>query len=122
VKLRISVEGRTYDVDVVILEERSEQAREPEPEPRVAIPEAVLRPRPVQVLPQDRILRSPIAGLITSVIAQAGQVVQRDDPLVTIEAMKMESHLGAPIDGVVKNIQVSPGETVKTGQVLVELA
>jgi biotin carboxyl carrier protein len=122
VKLRISVEGRTYDVEVVILEERSEPLREPEPEPRVAIPEAVLKPRPVIVLPQDRILRSPIAGLITSVIAETGQVVQKDEPLVTIEAMKMESRLGAPVDGVVKNIQVSPGESVKAGQVLVELA
>jgi len=116
VRLRITVEGKAYDVDVEVMDE-------PQPEEeRVAIPASVLQPRPIHILPEDKIVRSPIAGLITSVIAEAGQVVLKDETLLIIEAMKMESKLGAPMGGVVKNVQVAPGQTVRAGQVLVELA
>ncbi|MFB3826830.1 MAG: biotin/lipoyl-containing protein [Bryobacteraceae bacterium] len=119
-KLRVTVEGKTYEVDVEVMDAAPEQA-EPA-EPSLSIPEAVLKPRPPNVLPEDKILRSPIAGLITAVPARAGMAVARDEPLIVIEAMKMESNLGAPVAGVVKNVQVTAGETVRAGQVLVELA
>ncbi len=119
-KLRVTVEGKAYEVDVEVLDAVEEQA-EPA-EPAVVIPPAMWKPRPPHVLPEDKILRSPIAGLITAVLAEAGMAVTRNEPLIVIEAMKMESNLGAPVAGVVKNVQVSPGETVRTGQVLVELA
>ncbi len=118
-KLRVTVEGKVYEVDVEVVDAVRE---EPEPEPPVVIPPAMLKPRPPHVLPEDKILRSPIAGLITAVLAEAGMAVTRDEPLIVIEAMKMESNLGAPVAGVVKNVQVSPGESVRAGQVLVELA
>lgn len=118
-RLRITVEGKAYDVDVEMAEEALPE--EPEPPP-VAIPASVLQPRPAHVLPEDKIVRSPIAGLITVVLAEAGQFVRKDEPLLTIEAMKMESKLGAPVDGVIKNIHVVPGESVRNGQVLLELA
>ncbi len=121
-KLRITVEGKTYDVDVEVLPEPAAEPLDKELEFRV--PASVLKapPPPPEVRPEDRICRSPIAGAVVAVVALAGQRVRKDDPLVTIEAMKMQSTIGATMDGTVQAIRVRPGEAVKSGQVLVELA
>ncbi len=119
-KLRITVEGNTYDVDVQFVGE-PQAAADDAPESR--IPPSVLNvPPPSDELPGDRICRSPIAGVITSVTASPGQKVAKGDPVATIEAMKMETKIGAPIAGVVKSVLVVPGEAVRSDQVLLELA
>jgi pyruvate carboxylase len=53
---------------------------------------------------------------------QAGQKVGKGDPLVSIEAMKMESMLAAERDGVVATIHVRPGEAVNAKDLLLEYA
>jgi biotin carboxyl carrier protein len=51
-----------------------------------------------------------------------GARIHKDDPLATIDAMKMESVVGAPIDGIVEEVSVVPGDAVKPGQVLCRLS
>jgi len=120
-QLRIRVEDETYDVDVEILAETASPHLH-ELEPEIEIPGSVFRRRPPQKLPEDSVCRSPIAGQITRVAATVGQSVRKDEPLLTIEAMKMENQVGPAVDGVIKTIHVSSGEVVKPGQVLLELA
>ena len=90
--------------------------------PTFAIPEQVLHSRPPQRLPEDAVCRSPIAGLVIAVLAAPGEQVKKQQPVLVIEAMKMQNHVGPVVDGVVKAIHVSPGAAVKAGQVLFELA
>jgi len=85
------------------------------------IPEFIPHDRPPQRLPEDTFCRSPIAGLVIDIGVSAGQAIKKHQPVMVIEAMKMQNHIGAEVDGVVKAIHVSPGETVKAGQVLFEL-
>jgi methylmalonyl-CoA carboxyltransferase small subunit len=118
VKLRITVEGKSYDVDVEVLPDDAPSDEDFE----MRVPAVVLKAPPSDFTPEDRICRSPIAGVVISVIAVAGQQVRKDDPLVTIEAMKMQSTIGATMDGTVQAIRVNAGQSVKTGQVLVELS
>jgi len=73
-------------------------------------------------LPEDKICRSPIAGLVVAIAALPQQRIRQNDPLVTIEAMKMQNTIGAPLDGVVEEVLVRAGEAVKSGQVLFTLA
>jgi biotin carboxyl carrier protein len=120
-QLRIRVDDETYDVDVEILDEAASSHLH-ELEPEIEIPSSVFRRRPPQKLPEDSVCRSPIAGQITRVAATVGQSVRKDEPLLTIEAMKMENQVGPAMDGVIKAIHVSSGEVVKPGQVLLELA
>jgi biotin carboxyl carrier protein len=121
-KLRITIEGKTYDVDVEVVAE----SPAPEPEPaRTAkpTPPAAPPPRPRGIRPQetdDGICRSPLAGLVISVAAHAGQAVGKGDLLLVLEAMKMETKIGAAAAGVVKAVRVAAGDAVKPGQVLVE--
>ncbi len=119
-RLRVRVEDREYDVDVDFLDgarpvRGNGRARE------FRIPDAVLRERPAQKLPEDRFCRSPIAGKITAVMASAGQTVRRNEPVLVIEAMKMENKVGPTVGGTIKQISVAPGDMVQPGQILFEL-
>jgi len=90
-------------------------------EPEFVIPEAVLQIRPPLRLPEDAVCRSPIAGLVIAVFASPGERVSRHQPVMVIEAMKMENNVSPEVDGVLKAVHVAPGDAVKPNQVLFEL-
>jgi biotin carboxyl carrier protein len=115
-RLRISLEDQSYDVDVEILPEL------PEIDSYIEVPLTVLRlPPPIDIRPEDKVCRSPIAGVVMSVAVCVGQEVQQDDPVLVIEAMKMQTAIGAPIGGTVETVHVVPGEIVRSGQPLCTL-
>jgi biotin carboxyl carrier protein len=66
-------------------------------------------------------VKAPMPGLVLSVVAEAGQAVQKGDTLLILEAMKMENVIKAASDGIVKSIAVEKGSAVEKGQLLVEL-
>ena len=65
-------------------------------------------------------LRAPMPGLILDIKVEPGQAVQEGDPIMILEAMKMENILKAPGDGVVRAVKVEVRQNVEKGQVLVE--
>ena len=69
---------------------------------------------------ESRIL-APMPGLVRLVSAVEGASVVKGDPLVTMEAMKMELSLTAPRDGKITSITVVAGDQVSEGALLVEL-
>jgi 3-methylcrotonyl-CoA carboxylase alpha subunit len=68
------------------------------------------------------ILAAPMPGRVIAVRATAGERVVAHQPLVVLEAMKMEHAVVAPMDGSVARIHVSAGEQVQRGDLLVELS
>ncbi len=60
-------------------------------------------------------------GMVVKVLVQEGDCVEKDQPLVILEAMKMENEFKAPMDSVVKTVKVKEGETVEANAVLVVL-
>ncbi len=66
-------------------------------------------------------LESPMAGKVVKIIAQLGQAVDIGDPLVVVEAMKMENDLKAHRPGVVSAVAVEEGQAVEIGDVLVTI-
>ena len=66
-------------------------------------------------------IAAPIPGAVTSVHVQAGQAVRKGEPLLVMEAMKMQTTVNAPADGKVKEVFVKPGETVEPKDLLVVL-
>lgn len=65
-------------------------------------------------------LKAPMPGLIIDIRVQPGQAVQKGDPLLVLEAMKMENILKAPADGTIASIAVALRANVTKGQVLVK--
>lgn len=69
----------------------------------------------------DSGLEAPMPGVVTRVMVAAGDSVKRGQPLLAVEAMKMEHMIRAPRDARVKTILASVGEMVRVGVPLVEL-
>ena len=67
-------------------------------------------------------LKAPMPGLIVDIRVTPGQTVQKGDPLLVLEAMKMENILKAPADGTVGSVKVTLRDNVQKGQVLVQFA
>jgi len=65
---------------------------------------------------------APMPGMVVTVAVKTGQHVKPGDPLLSIEAMKMETQLRAERPGVIKAIHVKPGEAVAAKDLLIELA
>ena len=64
-------------------------------------------------------LKAPMPGVVVDVLVSIGDVVVKEDPLVVLEAMKMENMLKSPADGVVSAINIKKGDTVEKNRVLV---
>ncbi len=67
------------------------------------------------------VVQSPLSGTVIEVKVKAGETVKSGTPLLTIEAMKMESEVVAPIDGRIQSIEATAGQSVQEGQVLLSL-
>ena len=65
-------------------------------------------------------LHAPMPGLVVGLKVAVGDVVTKNQPLLIIEAMKMENVLKAKADGTVKAIVVNPGQSVEKGETLIE--
>lgn len=65
---------------------------------------------------------SPMPGRVVRVLVEPDQTVERDQPLVIVEAMKMENEVRAPVPGLVAKVGVAAGDTVDAGQMMVELS
>jgi biotin carboxyl carrier protein len=66
-------------------------------------------------------VKAPIPGLVTRLLATAGDAVAFGQPLLCLEAMKMENELRAPRAGTVGRVAVEPGQRVEQGQLLLTI-
>jgi acetyl/propionyl-CoA carboxylase alpha subunit len=78
------------------------------------------RPRFIDpaAVPRGGSLLAPMPGVITRVLAAPGATVAAGQPLVVLEAMKMEHTVAAPSDGLLAEVATAAGEQVEAGQVL----
>ena len=65
-------------------------------------------------------IKAPMPGLILEISVEVGQTVKEYDPLLILEAMKMENSFLSPRDGIIKSIAVEKGNAVDKGQLLIE--
>ena len=67
-------------------------------------------------------LRAPMPGLVRQVNVQVGDQVDSGDALFILEAMKMENVLKSPVNGLVSDLFVKPGESVEKNQILLSFS
>jgi biotin carboxyl carrier protein len=131
-KLRVTVDGKSFDVTVEVPEDYSASpASQAPPAPSApTTPPPSQAPAPVSAAPPAPAaaaapgsgdVPSPLAGRVIAIIAQAGQQVKENDHLLTIEAMKMNTFVYAPKAGKVAEIKVAVGDAVTDGQALVRI-
>ena len=75
---------------------------------------------PTKLAPAGSLL-APMPGLVLRVLAEPGTAVTAGQPILVLEAMKMEQTVSAPADGVLAELHAKAGDQVSTGQVLAVL-
>jgi biotin carboxyl carrier protein len=125
-KFRITVEGKPYVVTVEdittdaqnIYQDTAAASLSAAPAPVAAAPVAA-GPSPSAAGPGDEV--APLGGVVQTVHVNVGQVINEGDKLVSLEAMKMVTHVIARRGGKVISIAVKAGDPVDAGQVLLTI-
>jgi methylmalonyl-CoA carboxyltransferase small subunit len=125
-KLKITVGGKVYEVEVEVFEPEPPHPSHAPPLGQSRIPAAAseaatpVRPSGAPLTDESKVCRSPFAGVVVRISAQVGQTIQVNDVLLVLEAMKMETVITSPLAGRVAKVNVKIGDPVQAGQVLVE--
>lgn len=115
--VRISFEGKTYDVEVEVLD--SAVAAAPAA-PVAAAPAAA--PAAVPAAAGGTEVKCPLAGSVFKLKVKVGDKVEANQEVAIIEALKMENPVVAPCAGTVNSIAVKETDTVVDGQTLMTIA
>jgi len=126
-QLRVTVDGKSYDVLVEMLD--GSQSAMPVAQP-VAPPATVLpTPAAAPVAPAapaaasgGTAVPSPLSGTVVDIHVKEGQSVSEGDLLITLEAMKMNTPINAPKSGTVSGISVQKGAVIEEGSPLLTIA
>ncbi|MBK6881488.1 MAG: acetyl-CoA carboxylase biotin carboxyl carrier protein subunit [Flavobacteriales bacterium] len=64
-------------------------------------------------------VKAPMPGLVLNILVKAGDAVKKNDPILVLEAMKMENLIKAPGDAIIGSVHAEKGKAVEKGQLLV---
>jgi biotin carboxyl carrier protein len=124
-KLKITVDGKLYEVEVEVAEPETPRPGYVPPLGQARV--AAVAPAPPSAAPSQapvadeaKVCRSPLAGVVSRVAVKPGDAIGVNDILIVLEAMKMETVVTAPFAGTVSRVNAGEGDGVQQGQVLVE--
>ncbi len=130
-KLRITIEGKTYEVLVEVLDQDAPVAAPPGAVSLSSAASTSAAPAAPPMAPKPAAAAapvagtgdvvSPLAGKIVSIDVKVGQTVEEGAQVATIEAMKMNTYIYAPKAGRVQEVLVSAGDAVEEGVALLRL-
>jgi methylmalonyl-CoA carboxyltransferase small subunit len=119
-KLKIVIDGNTYEVEV---EEAEEPGGLDSSAPTASAIQSSVLPSAKLSASSDfdeaKVCRSPLAGVVARLEVTLGQHVQPNELLLVLDAMKMEIKIAAQSAVTIKSFEVAPGDAVKPNQVLV---
>lgn len=121
--LRITVDGKAYDVSVEFLDGSAPRSAAPIASTPASVASASVvapvAPAPAPAAAPSAAagdVPSPLAGKVVSIDAQVGTAVKAGDQIMTLEAMKMNTLIFAPADGTITAVLVNVGDGVQEGQ------
>lgn len=127
-KYRITLDGKTYEMDVELLGANGAVIAPAKVAAPVAAPAAVApkaAPAPAAAKPAANAgsgsVVAPMPGTILKVLKKDGDAVKAGDVVLVLEAMKMENEITAPVDGAIASLSLAEGSTVGGGDLLFEV-
>ena len=126
-KLRVTLNNHVYEVLVEVLEDDESRypgstipaaAYAPVAAPAPAMPAPAPSPRPAATGGSHGVF-APIVGTVTKILVAPGTTVKQNQPLIILDAMKMDTYINSPREAVIGAIECRIGESVQVGQKLV---
>lgn len=127
-KLKITVEGKTYEVEVEEIGGVQVSTTVPAPKPAAPVPADPPKAEPRPAAQQHakeaakaapgEVVTAPIPGKILSIKVKPGDTVGAGQVILILEAMKMENEITAPVDGQIKDILVAEAQAVNSGEAM----
>ena len=138
-KYKVTVDGVEYLVQVTEDEAGIYTAKLGEKEVKVSVEEIIdlkrKKTRPVAISraetsPQKKIpsaleadaagvlLRAPMPGNVVNIVAHEGSQVKQGEPVIILEAMKMNNEIPSPVSGTIKEIKVKEGDTIDSEDII----
>lgn len=65
------------------------------------------------------LIKAPMPGLVIKILKSEGDKVKKGEPLIILEAMKMENELTSPVNGIIKKVFVKENNTVEKGNSII---
>jgi biotin carboxyl carrier protein len=127
-KLKVTLNGKSYEVDVEILQD---DAPAMSYMPMMASPVAPPMPAPAASgsgAPKSstpaggNTLTAPMNGVVIEIPAKVGDKVKTGQVVVVLEAMKMKTNIASDRDGKIAAINISPNDSVEAGQIMLTFA
>ena len=119
-RLRITVEGKTYEVTVELPNEAASSA--PVGSAAVSAPaSSSVSAASALTAAGPGVIASPLGGNIVGINVKVGQEVKAGEQVAVLEAMKMNTSINAPADGKVAEVLVTVGTAVQEGQGLIRI-
>lgn len=127
-KLRITLDGVTYEVDVEFVDDEGAPATATPTmatsAPAASTPQLQAATKaPTVAAPSssgsDMTVTSPLSGTVFKILVKVGDAVETGQDLIILEAMKMETNVVAAGPGTIQNIHVAEGDAVSQGQLLI---
>jgi biotin carboxyl carrier protein len=126
--LRITLEGKIYDVGVEVLDDSVSASPQTSHSPAAKSPAATTPPSSAVPAAQlvvaaegCQIIASPMAGHVFKCMVKNGDVVTLNQVLIVLDAMKMETPIVAPLAGIVRSVMVKEGDAVDDGHALLQI-
>lgn len=112
---RVKVNGKVYEVELEAISENKESIQVPTQEEKKEATPATSAPISGQAV------NAPISGKVLDVRVKVGDHIKKGSVVAIVEAMKLENEVPSPFEGTVKEIKVSKGSDVTSGDTLIVL-
>ena len=128
-KLKITLEGKAYEVTVELLEDTASSVLQtplrsaaPVQKPLNVAPTPAVKPAAVTRVAEGCIAVScPMAGKVFKCLVKPGDQVTLNQVIIVLDAMKMETPVVAPVAGIVQSVLVKEGDSVDEGDCLLQI-
>ena len=135
-RYKFTISGNKYNVEIKSLEENVAEIEVNGTSYRVELGHEIKTPQtpklvrysppappkaPVLNTPGLSMIKAPLPGTIISIAVEPGMQIKLEQPVLILEAMKMENNIFAEKTGIVKTVRVAVGDTVMQGDILIEI-
>jgi len=135
-RYKFTISGNKYNVEIKSIEENIAEIEVNGTSYRVALGKEIKTPQtpklvrytppappkaPVLNTPGLSMVKAPLPGTIIAIAVTPGMQIKLEEPVLVLEAMKMENNVFAEKPGIVKTIRVAVGDTVMQGDILIEI-